>query len=58
MGVEKLHLMPYLFDEPTMGLFARVKEAFDPGERINPGKVVPSEKVRVTLLKPGRHVPQ
>ncbi len=58
VGVEKLHLMPYLFDEPTLGLFSRIKGAFDPEEQINPGKVVPSEKVRVTLLKPGRHVPQ
>jgi glycolate oxidase len=58
VGVEKLHLMPYLFDEPTRNLFSRVKGAFDPGGRINPGKIVPSEKVKVMLLKPGRHVPQ
>ncbi len=58
VGVEKIHLMPYLFDEPTMSLFQRVKRAFDPGERINAGKLLPSDKVRVTLLKPGRHVPQ
>ncbi len=58
VGVEKIHLMPYLFDGPTLDQFARVKHAFDPGERINPGKLIPSEKVRITLLKPGRHVPQ
>ncbi|MGA3066202.1 MAG: FAD-linked oxidase C-terminal domain-containing protein [Tepidisphaeraceae bacterium] len=58
VGVEKLHLMPYLFDEPTRSLFSRVKSAFDPGGRINPGKIVPNEKVKVVLLKPGRHVPQ
>ena len=58
VGVEKIHLMPYLFDEPTMGQFARVKLAFDPGERINAGKLIPSDKIRVCLLKPGRHVPQ
>jgi glycolate oxidase len=58
VGVEKIHLMPYLFDELTMAQFARVKLAFDPGERINAGKLIPSDKVRVTLLKPGRHVPQ
>ncbi len=57
VGVEKIHLMPYLFDEPTMSLFQRVKRAFDPHERINAGKLLPSEKVRVTLMKPGRHVP-
>jgi glycolate oxidase len=58
VGVEKLHLMPYLFDEATMTQFHHVKQAFDPGERINAGKLIPSDKLKVTLLKPGRHVPQ
>lgn len=58
VGVEKIHLMPYLFDAPTMRQFQRVKEAFDPDERINAGKLIPSEKVKVDLLKPGRRVPQ
>ena len=38
--------------------FQRVKDAFDPVERINAGKLMPSEKVKVNLIKPGRHVPQ
>src|SRR5688572_9312476 len=58
VGVEKIHLMPYLFDKPTMDQFYRVKEAFDPEERINAGKMLPSEKINVVLLKPGRQVPQ
>ncbi len=58
VGAEKLHLMPYLFDRATMGQFAAVKRAFDPHERINAGKQIPSDKVPITLLKPGRHVPQ
>jgi glycolate oxidase len=58
VGVEKLHLMPYLFDEPTMRQFQSVKRAFDPDERINAGKLLPSDKIKVTLLKPGRNVPQ
>jgi glycolate oxidase len=58
VGVEKIHLMPYMFDQPTMCLFQRVKAAFDPHDRINAGKLLPSEKVKVELLKPGRHVPQ
>jgi glycolate oxidase len=58
VGVEKIHLMSYLFDQPTMEQFQRVKQAFDPGERINAGKLLPSDKVVVHLLKPGRHVPQ
>jgi hypothetical protein len=32
--------------------------AFDPNEQINAGKLIPSEKVKVQLLKPGRKVPQ
>jgi glycolate oxidase len=58
VGVEKIHLMSYLFDGPTMGQFQRVKEAFDPHERINAGKLMPSEKVKVELIKPGRMSPQ
>lgn len=58
VGVEKLHLMPYLFDGHTMRRFADIKAAFDPGERVNAGKLIPSEKVKVDLLKPGRKAPQ
>jgi glycolate oxidase len=58
VGVEKIHLMPYLFDKPTMDQFQRVKDAFDPLEQINGGKMIPSEKIQITLLKPGRKVPQ
>ena len=58
VGVEKIHLMPYQFDPLTMQQFQRVKDCFDPGERINAGKLLPSDKVRVNLLKPGRHAPQ
>jgi len=58
VGVEKLHLMPYQFDRATMNQFACIKEAFDPDERINAGKLIPSDKIKVTLLKPGRKAPQ
>lgn len=58
VGVEKINLMPYLFDRPTMDQFQRVKDAFDPEDRINAGKLIPSPRVQVNLLKPGRHVPQ
>ena len=58
VGVEKLHLMPYLFDRATMEQFQRVKSAFDPDQHLNAGKLLPSGKIHVQLLKPGRHVPQ
>jgi FAD/FMN-containing dehydrogenase len=50
--------MPHQFDRPTMQQFQRAKDAFDPGERINAGKLIPSDKVHVQLIKPGRHSPQ
>lgn len=58
VGIEKLHLMNYQFDRPTMEQFQRTKRAFDPHERINAGKLLPSEVVKVQILKPGRHMPQ
>ena len=58
VGVEKIGLMPYLFDEMTMAQFARVKHAFDPEERINAGKLVPSDKIKISMVKPGRQAPQ
>jgi glycolate oxidase len=58
VGVEKVQLMPYLFDTSTMDLFHRVKRTFDPAERINAGKLLPSDKIQVNFLQPGRHVPQ
>ncbi|HSI36871.1 MAG TPA: FAD-linked oxidase C-terminal domain-containing protein, partial [Tepidisphaeraceae bacterium] len=58
VGVEKLHLMPYQFDRPTMAMFDQVKRAFDPDERINAGKLLPSDKVKISLVAPGRQSPQ
>ena len=58
VGVEKIHLMSYLFDRRTMDQFQRVKKAFDPESRINAGKLIPNEKVKISLVKPGRMVPQ
>lgn len=58
VGVEKIHLMPKQFDAATMQQFDRIKHVFDPHERINAGKLVPSEKIKVDLLGPGRHAPQ
>lgn len=46
VGTEKLHLMPLVFDAPTMEVFRGVRRVFDPGEHANPGKVVPPAVVR------------
>ncbi|MEM6313913.1 MAG: FAD-linked oxidase C-terminal domain-containing protein [Planctomycetota bacterium] len=59
VGVEKLHLMPYMFDGETLTQFDAVKAAFDPNERMNAGKLLPSETVNIDLLEGvGRKVPQ
>ncbi len=52
IGVEKLPLMSKMFNEATLKTFVRLKLAFDPGEQINAGKKIPSDKLRVDLLHP------
>jgi glycolate oxidase len=52
VGVEKLPMMKVMFDQPTLNLFDRIKHTFDPDERINVGKLLPSDKLFVDLLKP------
>ncbi len=59
VGVEKLALMPYLFDGTTLRAFHAVKAAFDPHELINAGKMIQSDKVKAAMHShPGRKVPQ
>lgn len=58
VGVEKIHLMPYQFDGATLRQFDRVRRAFDPQERVNAGKLMPSDKVQVDLVGAGRRAPQ
>jgi glycolate oxidase len=42
VGVEKLDQMCLQFERAELDAFLGVKRAFDPGGRLNPGKVVPS----------------
>jgi glycolate oxidase len=42
IGGEKKALLERQFDAPTRALFERIRRAFDPEERMNPGKVFPS----------------
>jgi glycolate oxidase len=58
VGVEKIHLMPYQFDRNTMDQFQRLRKAFDPTDQINAGKLMPNDKIKITLVKPGRKAPQ
>ncbi|MCC7146204.1 MAG: FAD-binding protein [Phycisphaeraceae bacterium] len=52
VGVEKLAMMEHMFNPDTIRAFQAIKGAFDPQERINVGKLIPSDKIRVQLVKP------
>ena len=52
VGVEKLHLMPKMFNPATIDAFQKIKKTFDPRQRINEGKLVPSERLRIDIMKP------
>jgi glycolate oxidase len=52
VGVEKLPMMKVMFSEPTMRMFDHVKKLFDPEERLNAGKKMPSERMNIDLLQP------
>ncbi|HDK44848.1 MAG TPA: FAD-binding oxidoreductase, partial [Actinobacteria bacterium] len=41
IGLEKRDLMPLIFNDVDLDAQACIKEAFDPDERCNPGKVLP-----------------
>jgi len=57
VGVEKLHLMHKMFNPDTLDAFNRIKETFDPDRRINDGKMVPSPKIDIQILKPVTNSP-
>lgn len=42
IGMEKMDLMPLLFSDPDMAAMLRLKAAFDPEGRCNPGKLFPT----------------
>ncbi|HWF39199.1 MAG TPA: FAD-linked oxidase C-terminal domain-containing protein [Candidatus Acidoferrales bacterium] len=44
VGMEKDHLMPYLFSADDLALMHRLHDAFNPAGLLNPGKVLPSGK--------------
>jgi glycolate oxidase len=54
IGVEKMDLMPLLFDEADLDLMRRVRRVFDPELRVNPHKIFPAESAGVALAQPQR----
>jgi len=52
VGIEKLHVLPWQMDAVAAGLHRRIKAAFDPGDRLNPGKLVPDPAAQYVAMKP------
>jgi len=52
VGVEKIHLMARMFGPDTLDTFSRIKDTLDPQARFNDGKLIPSPRVSIELLKP------
>ncbi|MEX2213988.1 MAG: FAD-linked oxidase C-terminal domain-containing protein [Phycisphaeraceae bacterium] len=52
VGVEKLHLMHTMFNPDTIDTFQKIKKTFDPQQRVNEGKLVPSDRVFIEIVKP------
>ena len=46
IGIDKLEYMPLIFPEDTLAAMCRLRDAFDPDRRANPGKVVPMRSCR------------
>jgi glycolate oxidase len=52
VGMEKIDLMPDLFTPESLDAMARLKAVFDPGNRLNPGKVLPTGKGCLEIRQP------
>src|SRR5213080_1809090 len=46
VGLDKLRYMPLIFDAESLAAMRAVRRAWDPEERVNPGKVVPVHACR------------
>ncbi|HUO04552.1 MAG TPA: FAD-linked oxidase C-terminal domain-containing protein [Candidatus Binataceae bacterium] len=57
IGVEKLAEMPLLFSPDDLRVMAELRHVFDPNERANPGKVIPTPGSCVEVAAPRRQAP-
>jgi glycolate oxidase subunit GlcD len=46
IGLDKMEYMPLIFSDDTLAAMCRLRDAFDPERRSNPGKVVPMHSCR------------
>jgi glycolate oxidase len=52
VGMEKIDLMPSLFTPESLEMMARLKAVFDPENRLNPGKALPTGKGCLEIRQP------
>jgi glycolate oxidase len=57
VGVDKKRYMPEMFDEPDLAAFQKLRCAFDPDGRANPGKVMPTPRLCGEVPGPYRQHP-
>jgi glycolate oxidase len=57
VGLDKKGAMPLMFDEPDLDAFQRLRCAFDPSRRVNPGKVMPTPRLCGEVPGPYRRHP-
>ena len=57
VGVDKKAYMPSMFAEPDLDAFQRLRCAFDPHGRVNPGKVMPTPRLCGEVPGPYREHP-
>jgi len=53
IGIAKKNYLLRQFGEGGMGVMHRIKDAFDPGGRLNPGKIFPNAPSPVGIPSPG-----
>jgi glycolate oxidase len=57
VGVDKKRYMPAMFEENDLSAFQRLRCAFDPDQRANPGKVMPTPRLCGEVPGPYRRHP-
>jgi glycolate oxidase len=57
VGVDKKRYMPAMFSDGDLGAFQRLRCAFDPDQRANPGKVMPTPRLCGEVPGPYRRHP-
>ena len=57
VGMDKKRYMPAMFAEPDLAAFQKLRCAFDPEQRVNPGKVMPTPRLCGEVPGPYRQHP-